>query len=78
MNILKTIIKSPIIAYTSVISPLTVPSCRFMPTCSAYSLEAIEKHGGIKGLFLSAKRILKCHPWHKCSAYDPVPERFDW
>ncbi|WDU84631.1 membrane protein insertion efficiency factor YidD [Caloramator sp. Dgby_cultured_2] len=48
------------------------PSCRFYPTCSQYSLEAIEKYGAIKGSVLSIKRILKCHPLHP-GGYDPVP-----
>ncbi|MCK9628234.1 MAG: membrane protein insertion efficiency factor YidD [Bacteroidales bacterium] len=54
------------------ISPLKPPSCRFTPTCSAYSLEAIRKHGPFKGLYLSVRRILRCHPWGG-SGYDPVP-----
>ncbi|MGB2152686.1 MAG: membrane protein insertion efficiency factor YidD [Flavobacteriaceae bacterium] len=58
--------------YQSVISPLTPASCRYSPTCSAYGLEAFEKHGPIKGLYLTIKRILSCHPWSK-GGYDPVP-----
>ncbi|MGB2305558.1 MAG: membrane protein insertion efficiency factor YidD [Flavobacteriaceae bacterium] len=58
--------------YQSVISPLTPASCRYSPTCSAYGLEAFEKHGPIKGLYLIIKRILSCHPWSK-GGYDPVP-----
>ncbi len=58
--------------YQSVISPLTPASCRFSPTCSAYGLEAFEKYGPIKGLYLTIKRILSCHPWSK-GGYDPVP-----
>lgn len=54
------------------ISPLKPPSCRFTPTCSTYSLEAIKKHGPFKGLYLSVRRILRCHPWGG-SGYDPVP-----
>ncbi|MFV0440959.1 MAG: membrane protein insertion efficiency factor YidD [Lachnospirales bacterium] len=50
--------------YRKGISPLFPPRCRFYPTCSAYALEAVEKHGVIKGGFLSVKRILKCHPFH--------------
>lgn len=49
-------------------------SCRHMPTCSNYAIEAIEKHGSIKGSFLAIKRILRCNPWGT-SGYDPVPER---
>ena len=62
----------PIYFYRICISPLTPPSCRFTPTCSAYALEAIKKHGPIKGLYLAVRRILRCHPWGG-SGYDPVP-----
>ncbi len=60
--------------YQRVISPLTPPSCRFTPTCSAYAIEALERFGAIKGGFLTVKRILRCHPWGG-SGYDPVPEK---
>ena len=62
----------PIKIYQIIISPLLGPSCRFTPTCSQYAVEAIQKHGPIKGSWLSFKRILKCHPWGG-SGYDPVP-----
>ncbi len=55
------------------ISSLTPPVCRFYPTCSAYAYEAIERFGVFKGLFLSIKRILKCHPFCE-GGYDPVPK----
>lgn len=58
--------------YQLCISPFTPASCRFTPTCSAYTLEALKKHGLIKGGWLGIKRILSCHPWGK-SGYDPVP-----
>ena len=58
--------------YRQFISPLKMPCCRFVPTCSEYSLEAITKYGAIKGSWLAIKRILKCHPFHK-GGYDPVP-----
>ncbi|HJH10430.1 MAG TPA: membrane protein insertion efficiency factor YidD [Metalysinibacillus jejuensis] len=60
--------------YRKYISPMTPPTCRFHPTCSAYGLEAFEKHGVIKGLYLTTKRILKCHPFHP-GGFDPVPEK---
>ena len=63
----------PIYFYRICISPLTPPSCRFTPTCSAYALEAIKKHGPIKGLYLAVRRILRCHPWGG-SGYDPCLE----
>lgn len=58
--------------YQQVISPLLPPTCRFMPTCSEYSLEAVSKYGVMKGGWLSIKRISKCHPFHP-GGYDPVP-----
>ena len=48
------------------------PTCRFIPTCSEYALEAVQKYGAVKGLFLACKRILRCHPFCK-GGYDPVP-----
>ncbi len=58
--------------YRKAISPLTPPSCRFTPTCSAYAMEAITKYGPIKGGWLALRRIVRCHPWGG-SGYDPVP-----
>ena len=76
-KILITILILPIRFYQKVISPMTPPSCRFTPTCSAYGLQAFKKHGPIKGFYLTARRILRCHPWGG-SGYDPVPEEFSW
>ncbi len=59
--------------YRSKISPAFPPSCRFIPTCSAYALEAIEKHGPWKGGFLTIKRLIRCNPFYKGDHYDPVP-----
>lgn len=60
--------------YQKYISVQSAPSCRFIPTCSHYAIEAIETHGAIKGGYLAAKRILRCHPWGKMG-YDPVPSK---
>ena len=58
--------------YRANISPRHPPCCRFVPTCSAYALEAVEKYGAVKGGYLALRRILRCHPFHK-GGYDPVP-----
>ena len=58
--------------YQKNISPLSPPRCRFIPTCSQYALEAVEKYGAVKGGFLALKRILRCNPLCK-GGYDPVP-----
>lgn len=58
--------------YRYAISPLMGPSCRFHPTCSAYALEAIERHGATRGSMLALRRIGRCHPWSD-GGYDPVP-----
>ena len=59
--------------YRRRISPLTPPSCRFTPTCSAYAQEAIQKYGARKGSWLAIKRLCRCHPFYKGDPYDPVP-----
>jgi uncharacterized protein len=61
--------------YQKFISPLTPPSCRFYPTCSHYGIQAVEKHGALKGGYLAAKRILSCHPFNK-GGVDFVPEEW--
>lgn len=60
--------------YQKCISPLTPPSCKYYPTCSNYAIQAIERFGPIKGLFLAIYRILRCNPFSK-GGYDPVPEK---
>jgi uncharacterized protein len=62
-----------IIAYRRWISPALPARCRFYPSCSAYALEALTKHGAIKGTGLTVWRLLRCHPFHP-GGYDPVPE----
>ncbi|MBO5902200.1 MAG: membrane protein insertion efficiency factor YidD [Alistipes sp.] len=76
LSVLKRILAFPLILlvrfYQLCLSPLKPPSCRFTPTCSQYAIEALRKHGPIKGLYLTVKRLLRCHPWGG-SGYDPVP-----
>ena len=60
--------------YQNLISPLTPATCRFEPTCSHYSIEALKKHGVFKGTKLMVIRIFSCHPWGG-SGYDPVPKK---
>ena len=59
--------------YRRAISPMTPPSCRFTPTCSAYAEEAVRRHGARRGGWLAARRLARCHPFGG-SGYDPVPE----
>ena len=60
--------------YRYAISPLIGQRCRFHPTCSAYGLEALDRHGFLKGSKLTLLRLLRCHPWHP-GGFDPVPEQ---
>lgn len=71
-RILSFILVIPIKLYQILISPLIGPNCRYHPTCSQYSIEAINKHGPFKGTWLAIKRISSCHPWGG-SGHDPVP-----
>jgi len=68
---MKKILVMGIKSYRKYISPLKRPCCIFYPTCSQYALEAIEKHGAIKGSVMGIKRILRCHPYNK-GGFDPV------
>ncbi len=72
---MKTLLLALIRFYQTVISPTRPPCCRFIPTCSAYALEAIEKYGALKGGALALRRILRCNPFHRQTSieYDPVP-----
>ncbi|MCM3256680.1 MULTISPECIES: membrane protein insertion efficiency factor YidD [Paenibacillus] len=76
MSTARRVVKVPIHFYRKFISPLKPATCRFYPTCSAYALEAIEVHGALKGSWLAAKRIARCHPFHP-GGIDLVPPRKD-
>lgn len=75
---IKTLLATPIILiiklYQIIISPLLGNNCRYQPTCSQYSVQALKEWGIFYGLFLSLKRIVRCHPWGD-SGYDPVPPK---
>lgn len=73
-ELLKKLFLLPIRFYQLAISPLLGPSCRFTPTCSQYTAEAIQEWGALKGLWLGLRRILRCHPWGGCG-HDPVPKK---
>jgi putative membrane protein insertion efficiency factor len=61
-------------AYQWLVSPLLPPSCRFYPSCSAYAVTALQRHGAAKGSWLAARRVARCHPFHP-GGLDPVPDR---
>ncbi|MCL6594905.1 MAG: membrane protein insertion efficiency factor YidD [Firmicutes bacterium] len=66
------VVTGAIRGYRRFVSPLFPPSCRYTPTCSAYTLTAVERYGVARGIFMGLKRIARCHPWHE-GGYDPVP-----
>lgn len=76
MSPLARIVALPVRAYRLLLSPWIGHACRFQPTCSAYALEALERHGALRGIWLAARRIGRCHPWGG-DGYDPVPARED-
>jgi len=73
MTPLAYILSLPVRGYRVIFSPWVGHNCRYQPTCSAYTLEALQRHGGVKGGWLAARRICRCHPWGD-SGYDPVPD----
>lgn len=70
---MRRIVISLIKLYQTILSPFVGQHCRFYPSCSTYALEALENHGTLQGLWLSIKRVSRCHPWHE-GGVDPVPE----
>lgn len=74
MTLLKRLLIGVLRAYQYLVSPFMPPSCRFYPSCSHYAVEAVERHGAIKGSWLTAWRLLRCNPWGGCG-YDPVPDK---
>ncbi len=71
MNLPRNVLIGLIRVYQYLISPLFPPSCRFEPTCSNYALQAIERYGILRGMYLAVRRILRCHPFCR-GGYDPV------
>jgi hypothetical protein len=74
MTPLAHIVALPVKAYRLLFSPWVGHGCRYQPTCSAYALEALEKHGALRGSWLAIRRVGRCHPLGH-SGYDPVPEK---
>ena len=68
---IKQIIIAMIRFYQKLLSPLSGPTCRFYPSCSRYTLDAVNRYGAVQGLWLGIKRLARCHPWHP-GGYDPV------
>lgn len=74
LKVLSWILLVPVYVYKYALSPLLPGSCRHVPTCSQYAIEAIRVHGPFKGFWLATRRILRCHPWGT-HGYDPVPPK---
>ncbi|MBN2158011.1 MAG: membrane protein insertion efficiency factor YidD [Spirochaetes bacterium] len=78
-NIIDTLFSGFIIliikVYRTILSPLLPSSCRFYPSCSAYAIDALKKHGLVKGVYLAVRRIVRCHPLND-GGFDPVPDTF--
>ena len=72
-RVAKAVVKAPIIVYRYTLSAFIGRECRFLPTCSEYAIEAIDRHGALTGGWLALRRIARCHPWGG-SGYDPVPD----
>jgi hypothetical protein len=72
MGKLQALIITAIRAYQRLVAPAFLPTCRFFPSCSSYALGAVKRHGPARGLWLTARRLLRCHPYHP-GGLDPVP-----
>lgn len=72
MNVIARVVIVLVRGYQLLISPWLGQNCRFTPTCSEYLIEAVRRHGMVRGLWLGARRIGRCHPWHP-GGHDPVP-----
>jgi putative membrane protein insertion efficiency factor len=72
MRVLNATLRGVIRLYQLLLSPILPPRCRYLPSCSDYALEALERHGALRGLWLTLRRLSRCHPWGG-SGYDPVP-----
>jgi putative membrane protein insertion efficiency factor len=72
----KSIVLALLRAYKWALSPMFPPSCRYVPTCSEYAAEAVERHGALRGSWIALKRILRCHPFVK-GGYDPVVQKIE-
>ena len=73
-SLLAKVLVLPIRGYQLFISPALPPTCRYYPSCSTFAIQALRRHGAIKGLWFAVRRIGRCHPWH-WGGYDPVPPR---
>ena len=73
---MKSLLQLPVRAYRWLLSPMLGSNCRYQPSCSAYALEAIGKHGAARGGWMSFRRVCRCHPWGG-EGYDPVPRGSD-
>lgn len=75
MSPLARLLSLPVHLYRLTLSPFLGHGCRYQPTCSVYALDALRGHGGIRGGYMAARRLLRCHPWG-ASGWDPVPDRW--